>query len=473
MKKYLKSLFTFLVAFIAIGTVNAETTYKVEIKNANEGHTYEAYQIFKGDLSGDKLTLSNIKWGDNIDTAWQQELANDTENPMTANDYAKSITSANAKAKATELGSHLTGTAKGSSNTISNGTYTITGLAPGYYLVKDKDNSQNGNDDVYTEYIVKLVGDTEVTPKTGKPTADKKIDEGNGVTYSSNYAIGDHVPYVLTGTLPANYDSYTTYKYVFHDKLSAGLTLDTNTVKVYVDGTEITSGFTVNTSPSDGDSLDVVFADTKTISAITASSVITVKYTATVNSDAVRGTAGNENTLNIEFSNNPYSDNTGKTGNVITKVYIFDLILNKIDSETLAALKGAGFTLTRKSDKKSWTINNADGNVFKFEGLGVGEYTLEETTTPDKYNTISPITFTISAVYDETTGELTDLEISQTGYTFTITVAEDSATLEADIPNVKGIELPYTGGTGTIIFTVVGLAIMAVAAVGFFKKNEE
>ena len=306
-----------------------------------------------------------------------------------------------------------------------------------------------------------------------KPTVDKKIDEGNGVTYSSNYAVGDNVPYVLSGTLPSNYDSYTTYKYIFHDKLSAGLTLNATSVKVYVDGTEITTGFTVNTNPSDGDTLDVEFTDTKTISAITAESVITVKYTAKVNSNAVRGTNGNENTLKIEFSNNPYNTNTGKTGNVITKVYIFDLILNKIDSETLEALKGAGFTLTRKSDNKTWTIENLDGNVFEFEGLGVGEYTLEETTTPDKYNTISPITFTISPVYDETTGELTDLEISQTGYTFTITVAEESATLEADIPNVKGIELPYTGGAGTIIFTIVGLAIMAVAAIGFFKKNEE
>ena len=117
--------------------------------------------------------------------------------------------------------------------------------------------------------------------------------------------------------------------------------------------------------------------------------------------------------------------------------------------------------------------SSASGNIFKFEGLGVGEYTLEETTTPDGYNTISPITFTVTAVYDEDTGELTDLEISRTGYTFTITVAEAKAELEADIPNVKGVELPLTGGMGSIIFTIAGVSLMALAAAGILKNREE
>ena len=466
MKKCFKLLFTFLMAFCVINTVSAETTYKVEIKDANEGHVYEAYQIFTGSLSKDKKTLSNIVWGNGVLDSFKEE--------NNANQYAKSITNDNAKEKAIELGLNLSTTVAGISGRISNGTYTISGLKPGYYLIKDRNGSQANHDEAYTEYIVKLVGDTEVTPKTGKPTADKKIDEGNGVTNSSKYAIGDTVGYILTGTMPTNYDSYNTYKYIFHDTLSKGLTLDENSVKVYVNGREITNGFTVSANEvTDGTQLDVIFTNTKTVTSITKDSIITVKYNVTVNKNAVRGKNGNPNTLNIEFSNNPYSSETGKTTDIITKVYVFDLFINKIDSETKKALNGAGFTLTRKSDGRTWTIEHLDSNVFKFEGLGVGEYTLTETTTPDGYNTIDPITFTVVPVYDEMTGSLTDLDVTATGYTFTVTLGDEKAELETNIENVKGVELPLTGGMGSIIFTIAGISLMAIAVIGFSRSKVE
>ena len=486
MKKYFKLLFTFLMAFIVIGTVDA-ATYKVEIKNANANHTYEAYQIFKGDLSGDKLTLSNIVWGANVDETWRNSLKNADDSQMTANDYAKTITEANAKAKAIELGSHLTGTPVGSTNTIENGTYTIDGLEPGYYLVKDKDGTQAGRDEAYTEYIVKLVGDTEVTPKTGKPTSDKNIVETTNVKNSSKYAVGDPVKYELKGTLPSNYDNYTTYAYTFHDKLDAGLTLDTTSIVVKVDGTAITSGYTIKvndtvidgsetTTEYAGAKLDIVFANTKTVTAITKDSVITVEYIAKVNSAAVRGVTGNKNTLVIEFTNNPYTGETGKTTEVITKVFIFDLVFKKIDSKDLTALNGAGFRLDRctqfnaNNECTKWTawatIQHNDSNVFTFEGLSVGTYKLTETTTPDGYNTLSPVVFEVTAV--DTDG-LTELN----GTEFEFVADENLATLTADVKNVKGVVLPLTGGMGTIIFTVIGSMLMAVAAIGILRNKEE
>ena len=473
MKNYLKLLFTFLMAFCVVNIVSAETTYKVDIKNTDKGHTYEAYQIFTGDLSQDKTTLSNIKWGNGV-------LASFTKD-KNAYEYAKSI-KADPVAKSIELGKNLSEVKAGETSTYKETTvegktiyvYTISGLVPGYYLIKDKDDSQAGKNDAYTEFIVKLVDDEAVTTKTGKPTADKKIDEGNGVTKSSNYAVGDTVKYILTGTMPSNYNSYNIYAYTFHDTLSKGLTLDEDSVKVYVDGKEITAGFEVKTSTvAAGTQLDIVFANTKRVTEITKDSVVTVKYNATVNTNAVRGTNGNKNTLNIEFSNNPNSNETGKTPDIITTVYVFDLILNKIDSETKEALKGAGFTLTRISDKRKWVIENLDGNEFKFAGLSAGEYTLEETTVPDKYNKLDTINFTITPEYDEETGALKDLSITDTGYTFTVTVAAEAAELEADIPNVKGVELPLTGGMGSIIFTVIGTILMAVAAIGFLRNKEE
>ncbi|MBD8926475.1 MAG: hypothetical protein EGR89_10955, partial [[Eubacterium] rectale] len=56
-------------------------TYSITIDSAIPGHTYEAYQIFTGDLSEDETTLSNIKWGEGISKARQDTLGS-------AKDYA-------------------------------------------------------------------------------------------------------------------------------------------------------------------------------------------------------------------------------------------------------------------------------------------------------------------------------------------------------------------------------------------------
>ena len=45
--------------------------------------------------------------------------------------------------------------------------------------------------------------------------------------------------------------------------------------------------------------------------------------------------------------------------------------------------------------------------------------------------------------------------------------------LEADIVNLREGELPSTGSVGTVIFTVVGLSLMAVTAIILFVRNRK
>jgi hypothetical protein len=80
----------------------------------------------------------------------------------------------------------------------------ITGLEPGYYLIKDKDSSLTG-DEAYTEYILNIVADTTITPKTDVPSVEKKVKDTNDTTGdttewqdSADYDIGDVVPFQLT-----------------------------------------------------------------------------------------------------------------------------------------------------------------------------------------------------------------------------------------------------------------------------------
>lgn len=223
--KRLKLILATIVAVFAAFTGGKALAdgYTLTINNPVSGHTYEAYQIFSGDLNDS--TLSNIQWGANVSAAGQTNLGAAS---TVAETLAKATdNSTEAKNFATKINGYLTGSPAGT------GTASITGLAAGYYLIKDKD-------DATSAYVLKVIKDTEMTPKVGTPTVVKKVKDTNdttGVTSdwqdSADHDINDKVPFQLTATLPENYDSYNSYYLNFSDTLSAGLTYNRD-AKVYI-----------------------------------------------------------------------------------------------------------------------------------------------------------------------------------------------------------------------------------------------
>ena len=164
MKRMAGVLLALVMALALTVPAFAEGTYSITINNSATGHTYEAYQIFTGDLS--EKTLSNIVWGSGISEAGKTALGDAAAKAETLK------TEADAKAFAKDVAPYLT-TAAGSANTVTGGKYVISGLAAGYYLVKDKDSSLAGGSDAYTEYIVKVVSDATATPKSDVPEVEK------------------------------------------------------------------------------------------------------------------------------------------------------------------------------------------------------------------------------------------------------------------------------------------------------------
>lgn len=481
LKKAMSVLVSLLMIFtFALPAFADSATYTITAP-ATE-HQYEIYQIFTGDLSGN--ILSNVKWGANGTGAKGEAVDSTIITELTGVNTGTdreilNVVEPRANLKSTPVA------------TITNGA-TYSAVA-GYYLIKDKDGSVTGAD-TYTTYIVKVVDNVPITPKGSVPSFEKKVKDTNdtdGVTSgwqdSADYDIGDKVPFKLEGTVASNYADYKTYYFAFHDQAEAGLTFDKDSVKVYVDGTEITTGYNVVTSTTDGDTFEVVFDNLKDITAVKANSKITVEYTATLNDKAVLGNQGNVNKAKLEFSNNPNEEQNGSkkpgTGetpwdNVI--VFTYQVVVNKVKTDN-TPLPGAEFTLEKAlkggGKKLVAVVKNTEGTTFTFKGLDDGDYILTETVTPATYNTIEPITFTVTAEHTViwSTEARTDILTGLTGSTadgkVTFTANANKSELTTNVVNQSGATLPGTGGIGTTIFYVIGGLLMAAAAVLLITKK--
>ena len=430
---------------------------------------------------------------------------------------------------------------------VATGTdLVVNGIQQGYYLIVQ---SVASDKNAYSMILVSTADSTEggltVSLKRNVPTLEKKVKDINDSNVddaatngdwqdSADYDLGDKVPFQLTGTMPQNIAAYSTYKYVFHDSLSKGLTLDTDSIKVYVKNgdteTELAkaakdvSGYTVTTSNdstpavnstektefTDATNFSVSFADLKTANTadngtitLDKDSKIIVRYTATVNENAVIGSKGNPNEANLEFSNNPnYSGETQPTGttpNDRVIVFTYEVDINKIDdSAAKKPLSGAKFKLEKKvpdlyteGAQKGQQKTDASGNkLYKWEQIGEeitaaevkdgsavksytapflrvddGTYRLTETVAPTGYTPIAPKEFTIIANHDTDSADPKLTSFKLTGLT-TSTIEQNtnpSGIASADIVNTKGTGLPSTGGMGTVMLYVAGIAVFVLA----------
>lgn len=443
-----------------------------------QGHTYEVYQIFTGDFDG--KVLSNVKYGKNgAKTAGAEVTAEEL----------KQLTDVNVEGKTDQEKLDVIKTFAKLENPVATLTKTDTSYAaaPGYYLIKDKDGFVSGND-ANTLYITKVVGDVTISPKSDVPSFEKKVKDTNDTTGetsdwqdSADYDFGDKVPFQLKATLPSNYADYKTYYLAFHDVEETGLSFNADSVKVAVDGKAVDAvNYTVKTTGlTDGCTFEVVFTDLKTaVAAAKAGSVITVDYTSTLTEQAVLGNQGNVNKAKLQFSNNPNSEQGGEstpTGetpwdNVI--VFTYEVVVNKVN-ENKEALKGAAFKLEKKLNGGTTTpvkeFTAGEDTSFTFSGLDDGDYILTETATPAGYNTIKPITFTVTAEHniEWTTGErvdvLTKLNGNAASGEITFTAGLPAGSLTTNVVNVKGSNLPSTGGMGTVLLYVAGIAVFVLA----------
>lgn len=499
----LLSLIFAMSVFINPNNVNAEGGENtITINNTNPGHVYNAYQIFAGIKSDNNL--NKVTWGSGVSAEFkksQEALA-----------YAKKIEDRpnDIDTVTEDLANNLSDTYATSTYDDTAKNYNITDLDSGYYMLVDSTN--DNVKDSYSKYLVQLVGDCDVTVelKNDTPSVTKKVKEnskevsydddnkseeylGTGYNDVADYCVGDHVPFELIGTLPSNLTDYKTYKYIYHDTLSDGLDFDNDSLSITTDGKEIKDKFKVT---YDNHKLTLACDDIKTVDGIKNGSKVIVKYTATLNGKAAIGQKGNENSVTLEYSNNPTKKGEGTTGTTPKDeaiVFTYELDANKIDSATKKVLPGAKFKLYKMNGEMKLYASIVDGKVtswnktgneivsgsdglFKITGLDDGEYYLEETDAPSGYKKLNaPVKFVITASTNNDQDWNGDPATALTKLSITVNDKKQdgdvvNGIVTSTIENTSSVQLPSTGSQGTIALLIGGLFTIVTAILYKLRK---
>lgn len=518
-------------------------TYKITISETNTEYDYVAYQIFAGEIAekNNEKILSDIKWAAGVDSVnLVKELAESSVlKTGTAQDFSETMT-AEAVAeklktydgndtKLAEFAKLAKANVSSTSGFKSDDKNVISVTGSGYYLIEETAvpaGSPAGTEEVYSRYMLDVVGNTTVTPKRSLPELTKKIissakDGGKANTAS----IGDTIKFQIDSAMPDR-TGYNAYYFVINDTLSDGLSFDEDSVVVTIGGSTLTDGYEVQTGDdADGHTFQIVFTDfiDRTEAKDTA---IVVTYEAVLNENADRTTAGNTNTADLTYSNNPNheydtdkdepgkDDPTGNTPDQQTKTYTANIKLTKID-ENNNALTGAKFQIAGTSAKcvlingDAYVADAANGTYYKLKD-GTFTTTAPTTATEDSYDGTTAYskvenvdadtsfdnicmeayvkadgtlefgglgagTYTITELvapdgYNKLSEPIV-ITISDEGTTFgapkwSATGAEmaaNSATATLEVVNKIGSILPSTGGIGTKLFFIVG-SVMAIGS---------
>lgn len=375
--------------------------------------------------------------------------------------------------------------------------YIMDGAATYEFKVEGNDVTYAGN--TGTNITIPVTND--------KPDMTKEVKNGSEWKHDADYSVGDKVPYRITVSVPANIAKLK--KFALTDT-PTNLKDDVTSVKV-TDKTGKTTIPATATATADGNGFIIDFAPADLTTY--AGQNIIVTYNAELLSTAVTTTAGNPNTATLEYSNkilpdtddesNPNKPGEPKTDKITDTavVYTFQIQIEKkaekADGTPLADVEfdlykavDAGTAGVATADEvkkagldssKAWKkINetslktNTEGKVSQ-SGLKNGEYYLVETKTNETYNLLkAPVKVTLNITYTTTTKA--EYNIDETGKTTLVKhevektefknagVASDGIQIQTVI-NKKGFTLPLTGGMGTVLFSVIGLALVLAGVV--------
>ena len=369
------------------------------------------------------------------------------------------------------------------------GTATFADLAMGEYFIRPSSTTS-----VYQLMLQKIepkveedsegnphyvIEDVTFTAKKEEVTITKTADK-------TSVTKGEKVAYTVTVDIPTYANNTTDKSFYVSDLLPDGLTIDTASINVKIGSTTVdTAAYTLNTNATSAHTFKLSVSTRQYTDSWTneGGKQLVITYTATLNDNATTTVNVKEtNTATFDYSFYPYDADSHEQKTDAYAVNTFAIKIDKFafnesntDDKT-NKLSGAKFDLYRtatdaeitaggtetiphtnvqgiKLERDVVTDANGSATFKKYEANGEKyDYYLVETQAPHGYNILA----------NAVKVKFTDTDVKATNGVYTV-----------ELPNSSGITLPITGDEGIVIFTVIGIALMAGAVILFvlFRKK--
>ena len=424
------------------GGTTAPVKGSITVTNATVNETYTLYKVFKATVAdGREHDATGISYNSTWLTESNQYFNVDEKGNITIKDAGKNADGQLSDGAIEFLKGQISNfTQIGQPIKATSATVTWGNLDPGYYYISTTTGSFISVDSI--------TPNVEVEDKNSLPSHDKKQATAANGTFGDDLLelnIGDTVYYQTEITIGKGSDKDITLT----DTMTDGLDLNQSAITVTKGGTAGDASNYTLTPSKHGFTLVLKAAYVKKL---TEDKKVVVAYSAVINKDAVIDSA----TKNYNEATLTYSKQTA-TDTVYVETYDFQL--KKTDGTKF--LDGSGFKLYDKAEggNQIAVAKDATGyyvdqsatkdpavqilvdseNGINVRGLAPGKYYLEETKTPDGYNTLT---------------ERKEVEIKT-----------QTSALEVIVVNNAGTELPSTGGRGTTLLYAIGAALVIGAAV--------
>ena len=383
-------------------------------------------------------------------------------------------------------------------STAADGSFTIAGLDYGWYMADEEGTDISGSHAAASLLMVSTAAPSvQIKVKSDYPQLIKQIEEDDGTAGWNDigdYQYGQAIPYRFETTLP-DVTGYETYLMRFHDRMDPALDFDPSSVAVTMDkdGKQYRLSpqeFTITDTPTADETFSVTIPDIKAIADREFGSFgqrVELTYNGVFNEGILdrqdQGKQGFENTVRLEFSNDPDSSQTGFTPWDTVVCYTYRLNAAK-HNENDVKLAGAKFRLYLDKDCQTelgfakhgdvylpaadaQDIVTDDEGSFRLDGLDQGTYWLREVQAPAGYHKLKdPIEITITPgfvddrhAYVAGGQGLTNLTATAGGQDLETDPIQTSANLS--VLNRTGSVLPSTGSGMTIVLfaAAAGLAV--------------
>ena len=485
-KKFAVLLFTLILAlglfpmgvFAASIPVTPTSKASITINNAVKDDVLKAYKV---------VDITYNEASNHVSYAWNSAFADYFAGTTSYNDTAYTVEGfATLTDDSAELKNVLAGLPKYiADNNIDaaktatvgeGGTATFADLAMGEYFIRPSSTTS-----VYQLMLQKIepkveedsegnphyvIEDVTFTAKKEEVTITKTADK-------TSVTKNEKVAYTVAVDIPT-YSAEATDKTIYvSDLLPDGLTIDTASINVKIDGADVNpTAYNLDITATKDYTFKLSVSTQQYTNSWTnqGGNKLVITYTATLNNDNTTEVNVIEtNTATFDYSFYPYVENSHKqktdkvdvttfaikidkyvAGSHATKLADakFDLYRTATDAEIAAGVTETIPHTTINGIKLESDVVTNDSGVATFEKYEANgtkyDYYLVETQAPHGYNILA----------EAVKVNFTDAEATNGVYT-------------VKVPNSSGITLPITGDEGIVIFTVIGIAFMGGAVILF------